>query len=129
GYACPHTACEDCMIGDDYYPGEYCHGPCNPPYSSVFRDAILMGQEDVTTILLGAPRVLQFVGINFVRQSVQITDCAGAVIANIPIAEAYSTNETAAERVVPPARNRNALVSYGLVALQVVQTVLRARLA
>jgi len=108
----PHVACDPCYIGGAYYSGEHCHGPCNDDFlDQQVNQAALRGDlRTLTTLAVLAPGRIAW---NFARASLQIRDCGGAIIANLPLGAIEATYVTAMFRLQDGAISRFTLARSG----------------
>jgi len=82
----PHTACVECQIGDEFYDGEMCHKPCGYNLSNALHRQILEAAKtgDAGHLVQLAFLAPGYILVNLARQSVQVLNCRGDVLASLP---------------------------------------------
>ncbi|MGH7460433.1 MAG: hypothetical protein ACREMA_05315 [Longimicrobiales bacterium] len=83
-----------------------------------------MAETDPIMLMYNAPLNMKYIGVNFARESIQISDCSGAIIANIPLKMVFAKVKSAAATV-----ESEVPMPYRVVALETLRAALNPWLA
>jgi hypothetical protein len=82
-----HDVCKVCVNSGQYAPYELCHPSCTGFVPDLAYSAAMEAARrgDVLALLWLAPYAPNHVSYNFIRHSLQVRACSGAIVANIPV--------------------------------------------